>query len=98
MRGLMGRLASILSGVLILSLSFSPCLHAQSTQVKGRVLDGSTGEGIPFAGVYFQNTTKGVSTDMGGWFAIETREDSLTVLSVSCAGISALSAFAFSLS
>ena len=59
---------------------------AQSTKVKGRVVDASSGEGIPFAGVYFKNSTVGVTTDIDGWYALETRADSLAELSASCLG------------
>ena len=37
-------------------------VSAQSTKIKGRVIDDSTGEGIPFVGIYFKNTTIGVSS------------------------------------
>ncbi|MBR4756361.1 MAG: carboxypeptidase-like regulatory domain-containing protein [Bacteroidales bacterium] len=72
--------------VFLLLLFSSPCGFAQSTKVKGRVVDAVTGEGVPFAGIYFKDTTVGVSTDMDGWFALETRVDSLTVLTASCVG------------
>ncbi len=48
---------------------------AQSTRVKGRVTDRSTGEGIPFAGIYFMGSTVGTSSDMDGYYSLETRED-----------------------
>ena len=48
---------------------------AQSTRVKGRVTDISTGEGIPFAGIYFMGSTVGTSSDMDGYYSLETRED-----------------------
>ena len=59
---------------------------AQSTKVKGRVTDASTGEGIPFAGVYFKNSTIGVSTDIDGYYILETRADQVSVLSASILG------------
>ena len=46
---------------------------AQATKVRGRVVDAVTGEGIPFAGVYFKNSTVGVSADLDGYFNLETR-------------------------
>lgn len=70
---------------LLLSL-LSLDAFAQATKVKGRVVDASTGEGIPFAGVYFKNSVVGVSADMDGYFALETRVDSLTVLSAAILG------------
>lgn len=54
---------------------------AQATKVKGRVVDAVTGEGIPFAGVYFMDTTQGVSADKDGYFSLETRIDTLSRLS-----------------
>lgn len=59
---------------------------AQSTKVKGRVVDASTKEGIPFAGVYFKNSSVGVSTDLDGYYILETRDKSLDVLSASILG------------
>lgn len=61
---------------------------AQATKVKGRVIDASTGEGIPFAGIYFKNSTVGVSADLDGNFSLETRVDTLTQLSASILGYS----------
>lgn len=61
-------------------------LQAQSTKVKGRVIDASDGSGIPFAGIYFKNSTVGVSADMDGNFTLETRVDTLTLLSASLLG------------
>ncbi|MGM9765255.1 MAG: DUF5686 family protein [Candidatus Cryptobacteroides sp.] len=52
---------------------------AQETKVKGRVTDASTGEPVPFAGVYFKGTTTGMSTDLDGNFSFGTR-DTATVL------------------
>ena len=72
----------------ILILSAVCCLDAaaQATKVRGRVVDASTGDGIPYAGVYFKNSTVGVTTDTDGWYALETRKDSLSVLTVNCLG------------
>ncbi len=55
---------------------------AQSTRIKGRVTDTDTGEGVPFAAVFFENTTMGVSTDLDGYFSLETRDASTNVLVV----------------
>lgn len=48
---------------------------AQPTRIKGRVTDAETGEGIPFCGMFFKGTTIGVSTDLDGYYEIETREE-----------------------
>lgn len=70
----------------ILAAGCSQDAFAQATKVKGRVVDASTGEGVPFAGVYFKNSTVGVSADLEGYFSLETRVDSLTVLSATILG------------
>lgn len=75
----------ILSVTTLLTIHFLPDASAQATKVKGRVVDASTGEGIPFAGIYFKNSTVGVSADMDGYFSLETR-DTLSVLSASILG------------
>ena len=75
----------ILSLTILLTTFFLPDASAQATKVKGRVVDASTGEGIPFAGIYFKNSTVGVSADMDGYFSLETR-DTLSVLSASILG------------
>ena len=75
----------ILSLTILLTIFFLPDALAQATKVKGRVVDASTGEGIPFAGIYFKNSTVGGSADMDGYFSLETR-DTLSVLSASILG------------
>ncbi len=56
----------------------SQSLQAQF-QVSGKVTDKETGEGIPFANVYFVGTTIGATTDFEGYFKINysTPVDSL---------------------
>lgn len=61
-------------------------LHAQNTKVKGRVTDAETGEPIPFANVFFDGTTIGVSTDMDGNYHIDTRQETGTILKISTIG------------
>lgn len=61
---------------------------AQATKVRGRVIDAVSGEGVPFAGVYFKNSTVGVSADMDGYYLLETRDPNLTVLTASILGYS----------
>lgn len=74
-----------LSVTVFLTTIFLYTANAQATKVKGRVLDASTGEGIPFAGVYFKNSTVGVSADLDGYYFLETR-DTLSTLSASILG------------
>lgn len=44
---------------------------AQLTKIMGVVLDDETGEPVPFANVYFKNTTIGVSAGFEGEFSME---------------------------
>lgn len=61
---------------LLLMLMAALCLDAaaQTTKVRGRVTDVVTGEGVPFAGVYFKGTTIGLTTDMDGYYSLEVRD------------------------
>jgi len=47
-------------------------LFAQQTKITGKVSDGLTNEGIPFANVAFKGTSTGTVTDINGNFVIET--------------------------
>ncbi len=62
-----------------LSLAFSAI--GQSIVVKGQIIDDDTEEGLPFADVYFEGTTVGVSSDMDGFYEIYLDEaaDSISV-------------------
>jgi len=71
----MRRLGFILIFLLIGIQSF-----AQVTKIRGTVTDADTGEPVPFAGVYFKETTTGLSADINGKFSLETSDHSLTVL------------------
>lgn len=64
----------------VLLMTFSAAATAQTTRVKGRVTDAGTGEGLPFAGVFFENTAIGVYTDMEGYYYMETRDTSVNIL------------------
>ena len=57
-----------------LILFLSTAVNAQTTKVKGRVIDAETKEGIPFASVYFKGTTVGVSTDLDGYYTLEAKQ------------------------
>ncbi len=69
----MKRLSFIL---LSCGLLFSSDLSAQTTRVRGRVTDASTGAPLPFVSVLFPNTTTGISTDEEGVYALEIRDTS----------------------
>lgn len=61
--------------VVLLALLLPSAAFAQSTTVVwGRVTDARTGEGVPYAGVFFKGTTVGQSTDTNGNYRI-TAED-----------------------
>ena len=79
------QIIGILSVTILTMTLYLPNASAQATKVKGRVTDASTGEGIPFAGIYFKNSTVGVSADIDGYFFLETR-DTLSLLSASILG------------
>jgi len=64
-------------------------LQAQTTKVKGRVTDADTGEGLPFCAVFFEGTTIGVSTDMDGYYTLETRDPKALVLTAQLIGYDA---------
>lgn len=66
--------------IVLLLTTVSSAAFAQSTKVKGRVTDATDGEGIPFASVFFVGTTIGVSTDLDGYFTLETRDTAVSVL------------------
>ncbi|RLD61446.1 MAG: hypothetical protein DRJ05_02605 [Bacteroidetes bacterium] len=55
-------------------------LNAQVTKIMGKVTDSKTGEPIPFANVYLNGTTIGVTSDFDGDFSIETRTPSDTLV------------------
>ena len=59
---------------------------AQTTRIKGHVTDAETGEDVPFAGVYFDGTTIGISTDLEGNFSLETRSREITTLTAHLLG------------
>lgn len=59
---------------------------AQTTKVKGRVIDADTGEGLPFCMVFFDGTTIGVTTDLDGYYILETRDQNAQLLTAQMMG------------
>lgn len=59
-------------------------LVAQKTRVEGTVTDGTSGSPLPFAHVHFQGTKVGTTTNLDGYYFLETyyASDSLVVSSV----------------
>ena len=70
----------------LMTTFFSVSAGAQATKVKGRVTDSESGEGIPFAAVYFYGTTIGVSTDLEGYYSMETRDSTANTLCAALLG------------
>jgi hypothetical protein len=67
--------------ILIIFLLTSTFLNAQKTGVSGTVIEDETGEPVPFASVFFQDSKIGTETDFDGKYAIESyyATDSLIV-------------------
>lgn len=57
---------------------------AQITKVRGKVSDATTGEPLPFVNVFFKGTTIGATTDLEGFYSLESRgaTDTLVASSV----------------
>ena len=66
--------------------------NAQTTKVRGRVTD-DTGEGVPFAAVYFAGTTVGITTDMDGYYNLENRDLSANVVVAQLLGYDTMEVF-----
>ncbi len=61
---------------LSLLLLLPALVSAQVTRVRGKVTDSQTGQGIPYALVYFEGTMKGVSSDRSGNYHIDSEDTS----------------------
>ncbi len=76
--------------LLITPLLFSIGVFAQDRQIKGQVLDDSTGQAIPNATISINGTDKGTSTDNNGRFSIVVPQASLkSKLTISSVGYGA---------
>ena len=69
----------------ILFIFLSSVISAQTTKINGYVTDGETGEPLPFINVTFKNTYHGTLTDAQGYFFIESRNATDTLM-ISCIG------------
>ena len=58
----------------LLLLAWVSVAEAQTTKVRGKVVDAETGEPMPLVSIVFVGTTIGVTTDFDGNYDIETRE------------------------
>ena len=62
-------------------------LIAQTTRVRGKVSDARTGEGIPYATVYFDGTMTGVYTDSTGTYCIQSADkENVSLVSATVVG------------
>ena len=62
-------------------------LFAQTTRVRGKVSDAVTGEGIPYATVFFEGTMTGVYTDSTGAYLIQSADkEHVSVISATVVG------------
>lgn len=70
--------AKILS-IFCFFLVISSSVFAQNMQIKGRVTDAETGDGMPFVNVFFKGTSTGNTTNFDGYYTISTNaaKDSL---------------------
>jgi hypothetical protein len=62
--------------LLLFLISCTYPVASQVTKIMGRVIDAETKEPIPFANVFFEGTTIGVTSDFDGKFSIETKTPS----------------------
>lgn len=67
--------------LLMLFLLIPSGVLAQQVQVKGRVLDATTKEGIPGANVSVKGTTNGTITDFDGNYTISVNKEAVIVIS-----------------
>ena len=66
--------------IIAAAILFVVNLSAQDvTRIRGKVFDAKTGEALPFVDVGLKGTNVGVSTDLDGYYNIETRFPSDTV-------------------
>src|SRR5690554_4754862 len=67
--------------IFLIFIATSTLLHAQKTGVSGKVTEDETGEPIPFASVFFQDSKIGTETDLDGNYEISSyyATDSLIV-------------------
>ena len=56
--------------VFFLAIIFLGTAHGQSGKISGKVIDGSTGEALPFVNVMIEGTTQGAATDLDGNYFI----------------------------
>lgn len=55
--------------LLLFIISFSN-IYGQTGKITGRVIDGNTGEPLPFVNVIIEGTTQGAASDINGYYSI----------------------------
>jgi len=71
--------------LILMSMAVVP-LFAQTTKVRGRVLDAGTGQPVAFAAVYLEGTSVGVTTGDDGMYSLEIRDSTAKVLTCQMLG------------
>ena len=66
--------------LLIFALLTVALTAGAQTKVIGTVTEAGTGEPIPFAGIYFKDTTVGLTADINGRFTLETLDPKAEIL------------------
>lgn len=56
--------------VFFLTIIFLGTAYGQSGKISGKVVDGNTGEALPFVNVMVEGTTQGAASDIDGYFSI----------------------------
>ena len=64
-----------------LAVMLATVAYAQELTITGNVIDGSTGEPVPFASVHVKGTMTGTNTDIDGAYAITASADGVLVFS-----------------
>lgn len=77
------KIQSICFLFILFSLVAGSSAWGQITKVRGKVSDAKTGEPLPFVNVFFKGTTIGTTTDLEGFFSLETRGATDTLVSSS---------------
>lgn len=56
--------------VFLLTVIFLGTAYSQSGKISGKVVDGSTGEALPFVNIMVEGTTQGAASDIDGFYSI----------------------------
>jgi outer membrane receptor protein involved in Fe transport len=56
--------------VFFLTIIFIGTAYGQSGKISGKVIDGNTGEALPFVNIMVEGTTQGAASDIDGYYSI----------------------------